>query len=237
MNRAPQRVIDLAYLLQPVRNEVIGLLFNRYVFRTLQEIGRRNRRLRGQPRGKFSDWSQVVYAVANSVGIRRLASENYQENDISLKKILDDAIRDPSDLWTCFEKHFPNEAERAMLAGHQSGGAPSEEDACRRLIGEDRKLLLRHCRKAVEFANKRACHGNLSAQVRTKFRDLDQAIDAIRTITEKFTLLLYDDRHDLFAEMLSRKISPGWDAIFLEPWATRETLALPLGEMEPPLRG
>jgi hypothetical protein len=84
MSRAPQRIIDLAHLLKPVRNEVIGLLFNRYVFRTLQEIGRRNKRLQGQPRGKFSDWSQVIYAVATSVAIRRLASENYQPDDVSL---------------------------------------------------------------------------------------------------------------------------------------------------------
>jgi len=235
MSRAPQRIIDLAHLLKPVRNEVIGLLFNRYVFRTLQEIGRRNKRLQGQPRGKFSDWSQVIYAVATSVGIRRLASENYQQDDISLKKILDDAIRDPRDLWTCFQKHFPNEAEAAMRAARHRRGV--EADACRRLLGSDRALLLRQCKKAIEFANRRAAHSNPRAEVRTKFRDLDQAIDAIRMITEKFTLLLYDERHDLFAEMLSRKISTGWDAIFLEPWATRETLALPLGEMEPPLHG
>jgi hypothetical protein len=237
MSRAPQRIIDLAHLLKPVRNEVIGLLFNRYVFRTLQEIGRRNKKLQGQPRGKFSDWSQVIYAVATSVGIRRLASENYQPDDVSLKKILDDAIRDPRDLWTCFEKHFPNEAARAMLAARERGGAGFEAEACRRLFGGDRAMLLRQCKKAVEFASRRAAHSNPSAEVRTKFHDLDQAIDTIRMITEKITLLLYDEPHDLFAEMLSRKISTGWDEIFLEPWATRETLALPLGEMEPPLHG
>ncbi|MDO8434404.1 MAG: hypothetical protein Q7S58_18540 [Candidatus Binatus sp.] len=235
MSRAPQRTIDLADLLIPVRNEVVGLLFNRYVFRTLQEIVRRNKRLQGQSRRKFSDWSQVIYGVATSVGIRRLTSEHYQRRDISLIKILDDAIRDPSDLWTGFEKHFPNEAESAMLEARQRGSAPFEADACRRLLGDDRALLFRQCKKAIEFANKRAAHSNLSADVRTKFRDLDQAIDAIRTITEKFILLLYDQPYDLFAEMLSRKILPGWDAIFLEPWATRETLALSLGEMEPPL--
>ena len=237
MSRARQRIIDLAHLLKPVRNEVIGLLFNRYVFRTLQEIGRRNKRLQGQPRGKFSDWSQVIYAVATSVSVRRLASDHYEQDDISLTKILDDAIRDPRDLWACFEKHFPNEAERTMLAARQRRGAHFETDACRRLLGDDRALLLRQCRKAIEFASRRAAHSNPSVEVHTKFRDLDQAIDTIRAITEKFILLLYDEPHDLFAEMLRRKIQPGWNAIFLRPWATRETLALPLGEMEPPLHG
>jgi hypothetical protein len=236
MSRAPQRIIDLAHLLKPVRNEVVGLLFNRYVFRTVQEIVRRNPRLQGQPRGKFSDWSQVIYAVATSVGIRRLASENYQRDDVNLKKILDDAIRDPRDLWTCFEKHFPNEAEIAMRAAREKAGVDFEAEACRRLLTADRAQLLRQCKKAIEFASRRAAHSNPSAEVRTKFRDLDLAIDTIRLITEKFTLLLYDEPHDLFAEMLRRKILQGWDEIFLEPWATRETLTLPLGTIEPPLR-
>jgi hypothetical protein len=200
----------------------------------LQEIIRRNGRLQGLPRGKFSDWSQVLYAVATSVHIRRLANESYQRQDISLTKILDDAIRDPRDLWRCFDKHFPLEAERAMLAARRRGTAPLEVEACRRLLGYERTLLLRQCEKAIEFASRRVAHSNPSVEVRTKFRDLDQAVDAIRLITEKITLLLYDRPHDLFEEMMSRKISPGWDAIFLEPWATREMLALPLGEMEPP---
>jgi hypothetical protein len=236
MSRAPQRIIDLAHLLKPVRNEVVVVLFNRYVFRTLQEIVRRNKGLQGQPRSKFSDWSLVIYAVATSVGIRRLASEHYQQDDISLKKILDDAIRDPSDLWGCFEKHFPNDVERAMLMTRRQGSTHLEADACRRLLSADRALLLRHCRKAIEFANRRAAHSNPSVPVNSQFRDLDQAIDTICALTEKFILLLYDQLRDLFAEMLDRKISTGWDAIFLEPWATRETLALPLGEMEPPPR-
>ena len=105
-----------------------------------------------------------------------------------------------------------------------------------RLLGAERAQLLRQCKKAIGFASRRAAHRNPFAQVRTKFRDLDQAIDAIRLTTEKFTLLLYDEPHDLFAEMLSRKILPGWDEIFLDPWATKEILALPLGMMEPPSR-
>ena len=35
-------------------------------------------------------------------------------------------------------------------------------------------------------------------------------------------------------EMLERKLPKGWDSIFLEPWATKETLALHLGEIAPP---
>jgi hypothetical protein len=234
MSRAPQRIIDLAWLLKPVRNEVLGLLVNGYIFRTLQEIVRRNKRLQGQPRGKFSDWSRVIYAVATSVAVRRLAAESHQPHDVSLKKLLDDAISDPRDLWPCLETHFPKEAHAAMLAVRRTSAANPEINAARRLLSADRALLLQNCRAAVDFANKRAAHSNSRVKVRSKFRDLDRAIDTIHSITEKIILLLYGQPDDLFAEMLDRKIVSGWDEIFLEPWATRETLGLRLGEMEPP---
>ena len=50
-------------LLRDIREEVIGLLFNRYVFRTHQEIVRLNPRLQGRPRSIFSEWAQINYAV------------------------------------------------------------------------------------------------------------------------------------------------------------------------------
>jgi hypothetical protein len=40
---------------------------------------------------------------------------------------------------------------------------------------------------------------------------------------------------DLLEEMKRRKLLKGWDSVFLEPWATRERIELPLGEMSPPL--
>jgi hypothetical protein len=139
-------------------------------------------------------------------------------------------------LWACFEKNFPDDAARAMRTVGAKCSTQSEVEECRRLLGADRAQLLRKCAKAIEFANRRAAHSNPSVEVRTKVRDLDQAIDAIRLTTEKLILLVCDEPRDLLAEMLSRKILPGWDEIFLEPWATKETLELHLGTMEPPPR-
>jgi hypothetical protein len=53
---------DFAWDLREIRREVMGLLCNRYIFRTHQEIVRRNSRLQGSPRGRFSDWIQTIYA-------------------------------------------------------------------------------------------------------------------------------------------------------------------------------
>jgi hypothetical protein len=52
----PGNMGQAAELLRNIREEVIGLLFNRHVFRTHQEIVRRNPRLQGRPRSIFPEW-------------------------------------------------------------------------------------------------------------------------------------------------------------------------------------
>lgn len=103
-------------------------------------------------------------------------------------------------------------------------------------------------------------HSVPDAPVSTTFSDLDEAIDALKTLTEKFTPLICSGRcevlellhhagvttecallarlvkRDLLDEMKSRKLPDGWDAIFLEAWATPEIIALLLGETFPAKR-
>jgi hypothetical protein len=227
---------DFAWTLKEIPNEVLGLLCNRYVFRTVQEIVRRNPRLQGSPRGRFSDWTHTVYATANAVAVRRLASR-YNANDVSLLKLLDDIIRDPKLFWPRFERFFPEDAAaaKAAMAAESSGLAEDwKSKAVRRLLGRDRSSLINAAEKANEFASKRVAHNNPSAEVPTKFRDLDQAIDTVKGLAEKYFLLIYEEREDLLRVMVARKLPKGWDAIFLEPWTTEDVLAEKLGEMEPP---
>jgi len=91
---------------------------------------------------------------------------------------------------------------------------------------------------------------------------LDDAIDVVRKITEKYTLLVIEERRqsleelhrsgaptvypilvhmeksiDLLQEMKRRKLPEGWESIFLEPWAKPEIISRPLGETKPPRSG
>ena len=94
------------------------------------------------------------------------------------------------------------------------------------------------------------------------FSDLDKAIDILKLLSEKYTLLvcavererleplhrsglptIYSilprfEKHnpDLLEEMKRRKLREGWDSIFLDPWAAPETIALQLAELPPPKR-
>ena len=106
--------------------------------------------------------------------------------------------------------------------------------ACKYLLGEDQKRLIDAAAKAVHFANKRVAHRNRKAQVATKFSDLDKAIDVVKDVTNKYLLLIYNKPHDIHQEMLRLKLPERWDQVFLETWATPETLAMRLGERLPP---
>ncbi len=237
---------ELVADLHDIREEVINLLFNRYVFRTHQEIVRHNPRLQGPSHGIFSEWAQVLYAQTNSIGVRRLASETSQDRDVNLVRLLDTCIREPGLLWSSIQHYYPQDAKREskeILRNAQQWPRDWERLA-RELFGEDRKKVIVAAEKVNRFASKRVAHVVPTVPVNTRFSDLDDAIDVVREITEKYILLVEAEacqspgklkqRIDLLEEMKRRKLPKGWDEIFLEPWAKPEIIARPLGETEPP---
>jgi hypothetical protein len=226
----------IAVLLHFIREDVIGLLFNRFVFRTYQEIVRRNPQQQLHPHQVFCGWTRVVYSVANPVGVRRVAGQTYQETDVNLVRLLNMFIREPEQIWQRFKRYYPDDAARASREVERTGGLRPgwEIVACKRLLSEDRRAVINAAEKANRFASKRAAHLVPGVEVYTTFSDLDEAIDALKTFTEKYLLLVLSEKSDLLEEMKRRKLPDGWDAIFLEPWATPEMIARPLGETPPP---
>ena len=93
MQTGAKRLQEVARLFRPVREEVISLLASRYVFRTVQEIVRRNTKLEGT----FNSWIQVVYATASSAAVRRLAASRYRAGDASFIAFFDELLRDRED--------------------------------------------------------------------------------------------------------------------------------------------
>src|SRR5258708_14985959 len=150
-----------AQLLRDIREQVIGLLFNRYVFRTHQELVRFNPRLQGDPRGIFCTWAQVVYVQANAAGVRRLASATHKAGDVNLVRLLEMLIHAPGGLWRCFERHFPGDAARVRAEIPETQGAlPNgwEIVACKRLLSEARQALTFPAENANQFASTSVWH-------------------------------------------------------------------------------
>jgi len=180
---------------------------------------------------------------------------------VNLVGFLELLIRDPKGLRDYFLKYYPEDAAQAREALAKEGALQvnREVSACKRLIGEDRRAVISVAQKAVLFASKRVAHSVPDVQVKTTFSDLDDAIETAKTISEKYTRLLFakklrelEPRHrvgqptdylytrqlsehvDLQEEMKRRKLSKGWDEIFFEAWASREIVEQPLGETPPP---
>lgn len=226
---------DWGVLLRDINKEIITLLFNRYLFRAIQEIIRRNDRLQNAPRS-FTQWTQVLYAVTNGVAVRRLSSQSYVHDDVNFVRLLDMIIPHAAELYGSLKHHVPADLDdhRYDIAKQKDDAEQRQMQLCKRLIGRDRKLLLKATAKTVHFASKRVAHHNTVVPVRTTYADLDHAIDTLRTFAEKYMLLIYGEKEDLSQEMIKHKLPKGWDEIFLEPWATRSMLALRLGEIAPP---
>ncbi len=225
---------EWANLLKDIREEVIGFLFNRYVFRTVQEIIRLNEDLHSVS-STFSKWTQAIYGTANGVGVRRVAG-SYEKDDINFVRLLDMMLPYASELVSAFERHCPNDLaeSRNKLLDKSLDNESHKIEACKRLIGIDRKILLGTAQKVNDWASKRGAHHNPKIKINTTFNDLDKAVDTVRILTEKYILLVYDQKHNLLQEMKVRKLSKGWDKLFLKEWATSAMLALPLGETLPP---
>lgn len=221
--------VEWAQLLNDVHKEVRSLLLNRYVFRTVQEIIRHNESLHGL----FSNWTCSVYGVTNAIAVRRLAGQSHKKDDVNLDRLLRLMSSQPDELWQRFDQYFPDEYSVHRDAARQSShdDTKCQVEACRRMISEDRKKLTRAVEKTLPFASKRAAHNNPAVPVHTDFDNLDEAIDTVKTLTEKYLLIVLETKHDLRKDIEPHK---GWDKIFLEPWATPEILALPLGDTVPP---
>lgn len=230
---------DSTALLRDIREEVISLLFNRHVFRTHQEIVRLNPNLRGRPHGLFSKWAQIVYAQAAAVGVRRLAGQNPGHGDVSLVGFLESLLRDPGGIWKALVEHYSEDAARAREALEKRAPLQKgwEASACKRLLSQDRKTLISAAQKTVHFASKRVAHSVPRVPASATFSDLDEAIDTLKAMTEKYTRLSFARTpKDLDQEMRGRWLQDGWKEIFLEPWASGEDIGRPLGEMRPPER-
>lgn len=208
-----ERKLTVREQLFGLREQPLTLLFMRYVFRTHQEIVRLNPDLQGRPRGLFSDWVRLVYGTSAPIVVRRIAGESPKPGDVSLIALFDELLRDPRGL---------------------CGQSESEQSACRRSISADRRAVINASKKANHFANKRVAHHVPDERVGTTFRDLDEAIESVRAMTEKYVRLVLGEQCDLTTEMKGRRLVNGWTVIFTEAWATPEMVALPLGDTLPP---
>jgi hypothetical protein len=244
-------------LVREIREQLVELARIRCIFRTHQEIIRLNPKLWQSPLHVFGGWALTVYAAAAATAVRRLAGESPEQDDVSLVVLFNQWTTNPDGLWAYLEKCFPTEAAETKAAVAEKRGRLSDgwqSEATRRILMSHRKRVIGVAGRVNHFVNKRIAHAVPDAVVKTQYRDLDDAIDELMAIAEKFTFFqcaIRADQGPLLsgeAEILERLgkrtidaemklgMPKGWEAVFLTPWATEEIIALPLCDMKPPLQ-
>jgi hypothetical protein len=246
----PTVVTENARLVRNIRDQVADLLANRYIFRMLEEIARRNERLCQRPRYVFRDWARVNYVASAASAVRRLAG-SYEENDVNLLRLIAIFIKLPHEVWAAIKEYFPIEA--AQLLSRPDGSSVSEEVAARTFLGQRRKSVQNVCEEVVSFASKNIAHQNWTVPVKATFTDLDEAMETLVHVMDDCTKIMWGVRaqylpvearqedaiqerlftKSLEAEMM-QKLPLDWESVFLEAWATEEMLKLGLGGMKPP---
>jgi hypothetical protein len=206
-------------LLREIAKDAASLLLNRYIFRQMQEVVRRNRNLHGI----FNRWMQVNYMTSASSGIRRHVLPQKKDGDVSLVRLLDEMIQAPQEYsredflsyyrplgWTA-------EMDRKFHEFARRGG----DHLSRRILGADRAEFVRKAVKIQDFATSRIAHLLLKPTPRATYNELDDALDCLERLTEKY-LLMFGNRGRLLQGEL-RKLNPDWGKVFLQPWASRHT--------------
>ena len=137
-------------------------------------------------------------------------------------------MREPGELWSRMVGYYPDDSTRARGGIADSEGKTDEvlgTLACRRLVGEDRRRLITIANKVVDFASKRVAHSNPTVDVRAKFSELDDAIDLLKDLTEKYTLLIFEEQRDLLQEFLGhhgslvRSLFEGKSSMVVKLWS------------------
>jgi RNA polymerase sigma factor (sigma-70 family) len=196
--------------LKEINSDIGNLLLSRHIFRETQEELTR-RQVWG--RGLFAKWIRVNYASSALLGIRRQL--DVDSKAVSLANLLCDLIRNPAVLtrpvflgfW--LQGHFMRETKRsrgssrqvqliilnefALPAWNQSFdrfAGPDRVLLDKALLGRDLKLLRSTCTELERFATKRLAHFDSQAPGRPTYLKIDQALDVIDSLLEKYNNLL-----------------------------------------------
>ena len=214
-NAAP---IELwAKLIREIATDTASLLLNRYIFRQGQEVVRRNRKLHGE----FNSWMQVNYVTAASSGIRRHLLPKKKDGDVSLVRLLDEMIQAPhaytrEDFLSYYRPRGWTEMANQWF---DNFGGRSGDHLSKSILSTDRKEFIRKGSRVQDFATARVAHLLLRPKPKATYNDLDDALDCLEKLTEKYLLMFGNTSRLLQAEL--RKLNPKWGEIFLHPWATR----------------
>jgi len=163
---------------------------------------------------------QTNYFTALAIGIRRQAFPQKRSRDVSIVALLDEMIRTPEEYRRddFLGYYVPLGMREEMNVRFDDFAGEGGEYLCRRMLGADRSAFVKKAERIVQFADALAHLSDGEGQS-ASYNDLDNALDALEVLVEKYQLL-FGNR----GRILDREITvlPGnWRDAFGHPWATK----------------
>jgi hypothetical protein len=197
----------------PIQDDVIYLLGSRQTYKSYGEIVKANQDvMNGGP--SFHSWVRSNYVTFVSMAIRRqLDTDN---DSISLARLISDIRDNPGDLTRAdFVARYagmafgvgPSLGERDFTA---NAGGGAFMDATIAQVDFDR--LQTAAREVSKLATRTIAHRTTKSVPTLTFDEVDECIETIKEITQKYILLLTASHN------VMEPIMQDWSGIFREEW-------------------
>jgi len=198
--------------LEAIREEVMDLVRSKHIFWKLGDIVKNNPKIQ-KPNSfyKFAGETYFAYAV---MGIRRQIRPH--KDSISFVGLLQEIIETPCVLSR--ERFVALYEKDAQFEANHDFAKFAREDTDYinpNLVHQDLSKLKKLGNKVEEFADRQIAHyDKRPAKKVPSFGELDDCIDFLGELTEKYWLLFKAETIDL----LAMPIVDHWEEIFRQPW-------------------
>lgn len=209
----PQRLAKWQRWRKQIESELIHLLGSRQIYKTYGEMVMNNEAVqKGGP--LFHNWIVDNYVTFVAMSIRRQADTD--DDVVSLARLIADIRDNPESLTR--EGHVFRYKNMPLGLGPGIGDQTFTENAGAGehidplFADKDLEKLKQASRKVNLLANRTIAHKSRKAVPKLTFNDVDEAIEAIKEIAQKYILLLTAGHNVL------EPVMDDWQEIFTKKW-------------------
>jgi hypothetical protein len=196
-----------------IADDLGNLFHSRDMFQGLNEIGQHNARIADPD--AFLEWVRLNYAIALSVGVRRLTDND--SRSISLARLLTELQAYPQAVTRVAHSSFypPHLRETAAISSDNLLGR-GRRFLSRQLVRSDLARIRRAESRIRRFVNKRIAHRATAGAIRKlpTYAELHQSLDVLdRIVVKYYALLTGRGLVSCHASILFN-----WREVFYAPW-------------------
>jgi hypothetical protein len=211
----PQKIAMWQKWSERIGQDVIHLLGHRKIYKSYAELLDLNPDV-VKNGGLFHQWINETYITSVAMGIRRQLDTD--KDVISLLKLIRDIKNNPNDLtrdWhiSLYKSNLDDDIKNAIANETFTKHAGAGNIIDIKILEEDEKKLLQLADKITLYADRAIAHRSKSAIPQVTYGEVEQCIDALRDIAQRY-ILIFTAGYNL----MEPEIIDYWESIFSMPW-------------------